>query len=207
MSDLERYSIRLKDLKEGRHEFRFELDDDFFEKTENNLFCKGDITCHLTMDKHNSIIAMHFDLSGHIQVACDRCVASIDLPLSGDYRLILKYREDASPEEMAAMENEGIVLVAAEDNTFDLRPYLRDFSLLMVPAKLVYACREKAPYPCDEEVLNKIGFFVDDLEGKQTKNNSVWNALKDIRWEWEYIINCIKIMCYGTSKVKGIQAT
>ncbi len=183
MTESEGYSIRLKDLKEGHHRFRFELDDRFFEKHENSIFSKGNIACRIELDKHHSLVTMQFHMDGHIRVACDRCVADIALPVANTYPLIVKYREDISADDRLSMENEGILLISQDTAALDLQPYLRDFALLMVPARMVYDCRAKAPYPCDEAVLQQIGFFEEEGQIEETTKDSVWNALKDIRWE------------------------
>ncbi len=182
MSRAEEYSIRLKDLKEGRHEYCFNLDNTFFEESDNDIFSRGKIQCDVVLEKHSALMRMELSLKGAIQVACDRCGVQIDLPVSEVFDLVIKQEDHATEEEKQEMEKEGVLLIGEEVVEFDLSRHLRDFSLLMVPSKRVYECRKEQPYPCDEVVLERIGFFEPERISSKT-DNPMWDALKDIQWE------------------------
>ncbi len=181
MTGLEEYSIRLRDLKEGHHEFRYQLGNRFFIESDNDVFKEGDIDCQLSLEKHGSLITMDFHLKGFIKVPCDRCLTEIELPVEGSFQIVLKFREDANPDDMTSMEDSGIIWIAEDIVEFALQDFLRDFTLLMVPPRLVYDCRSELPVPCDEEVLDRIGYT--DFSEEKIINNPAWDALKSIRWE------------------------
>ena len=64
--------------------------------------------------------------------------------------------------------------------SIDLKSYLIDFSVLSAPTHFRYDCRKEEPYPCDEIVLDKIGYFENEGE-EQDSSSSVWENLKRIK--------------------------
>ena len=59
MKNLKEFSLPIKGLKSGVHEFDFEIGNDFFKNFENSPIEEGNFNVHLTFDKHDAFIEMY----------------------------------------------------------------------------------------------------------------------------------------------------
>ncbi len=57
-----KYNIEFKGLKEGLHEFDFELDNKFFEHFEGSLVDKGDANIDVLLEKRSTFIKIHLNI-------------------------------------------------------------------------------------------------------------------------------------------------
>src|SRR5690606_16480227 len=80
-------------LKEGLHEYRFQVTDKVIEELgyEHPDFNNLDASVILKLDKHNSFLQLHFDIGGKVDVACDRCGDIFSMPLWDEFDLIVKF--------------------------------------------------------------------------------------------------------------------
>ncbi|MDX1686309.1 MAG: YceD family protein [Saprospiraceae bacterium] len=169
MELLEAFSIPISGLDDGVHHYHFEVDGDFFEKFENSPISSGDLNVEMELDKRSDMLVLWFDISGTIDESCDRCLASIDLPVTGRHRLIGKH---GSGEEEA-----DVFYFDPGLNKLNVAKFVYDFCCLSVPLSKTYDCRSEAEIPCDEKVLEE------QREKDHVKNNPVWDQLKDVKFD------------------------
>jgi|GEM_PF-893261 len=182
MRTLEDYTIRLLDLKEGAHRFFIPLRDDFFSAYDNQIYQRGHIDCILDVQRSPAMYILEFHLKGTVQVRCDKCYAPIHLPVEQRFRLMVKYSDQLQPPPAPNHPISDEVIVLPMDRVvFDLAPYLREFSILIMPPRNVYECRKNPPYPCDEVVLQLLKNQYDHNRKthSNTKNNIFSQLLKN----------------------------
>lgn len=178
MGNLKEFSLPIKGLKNGVHEFNFNIASDFFKKFENTPIEKGDFDVHLTFDKRDSFFELVFDIEGTIGTECDRCTADISLPVSDSQYLTVKY----SIEERE--EDAEVVYISPEASEFNVAKYIYEFICLAIPFHKAYDCENDDPRPCDFDVLNRINSdttpSVQDEKNTQSEKKNPFDDLKNL---------------------------
>jgi uncharacterized protein len=164
MDNLREFSLPIKGLKNGIHEFDFQIDADFFKNFENSPIENGHFDVHLTMNKSESFFELTFDFDGTVQTECDRCTASIDLPFGDTQSLTVKYSIEENDDDAE------VVFITHETSIFNVAKYIYEFICLSVPFHKVYDCENDETPPCDFVVLDRISDEPIADEVEDTKN-------------------------------------
>jgi len=171
MKALNEFSLPISGLLNGVHKYQFSIESDFFQHFEDSPIPGGRIDAEVILDKKVDMLVFDLDIHGDVQAACDRCLANINLPVEGDYRLIVKYGIEEK-------EDGEIVYISEDANSFNLAKYLFELVCLSIPISKTYDCEEDDPQPCDFDTLNELGPKSEEEEAEG--GNDVWNVLKDI---------------------------
>jgi len=164
------YSIPIKGLKVGIHRFKFTVDSAFFSRFEDAPIEEGEIQFDLQLDKRPDMLILDFDLRGYVKAECDRCTATINLPLKDSRELIVKYGEAEGEEE------DEVVFIHREASEFNVAKYLYEFSVLALPITNTYDCQNDPNPPCNFDILK---YLTNETDAQ--KPDSVWDALKDLK--------------------------
>lgn len=176
------YLLRLKGIEEGRHQLNFNLGESFFKELNHETLMNAQLDCNVSYEKKGDLIIMEFTFKGWVNVECDRCTSDIALTIDESYRMWASYQNrDDADEKKDILDQEDWLFLTENQDSIDLKSYLIDFSILSAPTHFRYDCRKEKPFPCDEEVLNKIGYFEDEEEQEST--SSIWENLKSIKWD------------------------
>jgi len=171
MKALKQYEIPISGLKIGVHEMHYSVDWRFFEQFEESLVKQGKFDVCVLFDKQPDYWMVTFEIQGHLDTECDRCLAPISLPLESLNKVIVKYDED----EDSPVEYEDVMYVSRDIHKWNIAELIHEFILLCVPIKRVYHCENESVRPCDMKMLKRL-----TGEDAYSKENSVWNALKQI---------------------------
>lgn len=164
------YSIPIQGLKIGVHHFQFLIENDFFALYEASPVEVGEVRIEVHFEKRADMLLIDFELEGTVRAECDRCTAMIDLPIQGERQLIVKYGEAEGEEE------DEVVFISREAPDFNLAQYLYEFTILALPIRNIYDCREGPNPPCNREILD----FLEKEESEARKSTDIWDALKDL---------------------------
>ncbi|HPQ20366.1 MAG TPA: DUF177 domain-containing protein [Saprospiraceae bacterium] len=170
----EHFTIPIKGIHNGEHEYDFVVDDAFFDVFENDIVLGGNIEVKLNLFRQFDQLELSFLLHGYVNTTCDRCLASIKLPIENDFELYIKLvGEDF---ETLESNNDEVMFVNKEESRLDLSQLIYEYVLLSVPLIKSYDCNEEKNPPCDFEVLNKL-----NVENEQNNSgNAMWDKLKDL---------------------------
>ncbi|NJB85307.1 uncharacterized metal-binding protein YceD (DUF177 family) [Lewinella marina] len=183
MSTPSAFILPLKGLGKGFYEYDLEVDDAFFAAFPESPIRRASVGLHLIVDKQSREMVVDFDFGGTIATACDRCLADIDLPIQDRRQLIVKFSVEAD-----AQQDEGdIVYLHPDTNDFNLAPFVYEMVVLSVPMIRTYDCQTgEPPYPCDEDMLERIDASYDSPSEAPTpqagdgNKSSPWDVLKDL---------------------------
>jgi len=130
---LRNYEVEIIRLKEGKHVFSFEVNDEFFSKFEDNhLVSKGNLVANVALNKDFNLIEATFDIEGSVELVCDRSLEIFDYPLKTVERVLYKY----GPEEQEI--NEEIYIITRDTPKLRLAQLIYEFILLALPAKKIH---------------------------------------------------------------------
>lgn len=185
MSAQSPFILPLRGLGQGVYTYELTVDNDFFATFEDSPVERANVQLTLTVDRRTREMTVGFDFAGTVATECDRCLAPIDLPIEDKGQLVVKFRADAGN-----LDDEGdVVFLDPDTNLFNLAPYAYEMILLATPMIKTFECRAgQPPYPCDEEMLDRIDDSVDyaPTDEEATSNNdddkpSPWDVLKDLQ--------------------------
>ncbi|MCK4361636.1 MAG: DUF177 domain-containing protein, partial [Bacteroidales bacterium] len=83
MDYLKQFVIRFSGLSIGNHQYKFIIDEKFFEKFDFSEIKNGKITVDLLLNKQENVLILNFIINGTVNVTCDRCLEPFDLDIYG----------------------------------------------------------------------------------------------------------------------------
>ncbi|NGM62877.1 DUF177 domain-containing protein [Sphingobacterium sp. SGG-5] len=174
MKYLREYRIPFSGLAAGEHDFKFEIDDKFFDCFEHSLVKKGKLTASVQLHKQENMLIVHFDIKGSIQLTCDVCLSAFESPLDFQERVIVKFVQEEWDEE-----TEEVIILSKTDYELDISTLLYEYINVRVP---YYAkCEEQGiGITCDPEMIARIS----NIEQSSVEGENIdprWATLKNIR--------------------------
>ena len=174
MKDLKsEFSLPLKGLKDGLHQFKFQIEDAFFDMFEQSLVKKGSFQIDLSLEKKPSLLVLDFESTGHIHVPCDRCLKPIDIPIEATEQYLVKYADED-------IVNEEVVYIHRDAPTLNISDLIYEMIQLHLPIINTKDCEEEEYKECDETMLAHL-----DNENSSHKHqedvDDIWGDLKNIK--------------------------
>ncbi len=167
------FSIAFVGLKEGNHQFDYELDDKFFVEKGALDFANATANVKLTLEKHKGFLILKFDVGGNAEVTCDKCGNPLRIELWDEFKIIVKLVDD--PEKMNLQEEDpDIFYIKRTDSHLDVSDWLYEFALLSVPTQRMCSPEEMGGPQCNNEVLKKLSDMARLNEGNA---NNLWKGL------------------------------
>ncbi|MDX1939364.1 MAG: DUF177 domain-containing protein [Saprospiraceae bacterium] len=175
MDSLVQYSIPVRGLRSGTHQFDFQVDDEFFRCFESSPIAQGNINLTLLFDKRPDMYVLQFDFEGTVKSECDRCLASIDLPVSDSQRLVVKLSEQPEAEDAE------VIYIHPEDQHLNVATYIYEYIILSMPFMNVYDCENDINRVCNLEMLQYLqNEYKAAEEEEENEQNPFWEELKKL---------------------------
>ncbi len=166
------FEINFSSLKTGIHEFKFVLDDTFFDQLElDREFKDSEIEFDVRLDKSENMLTFDFTLNGEALMPCGRCTDDMAFEFDGEYRQIMKFGEES------LREDELWVLSPAEYKV-NLGSLLYEFSMLSIPTNVFHENEED----CNQEYLSSISDYLLTEVPEEDENNEENDEEIDPRW-------------------------
>ena len=170
MEETQRYSIAFKGLKNGHHEFRFAVDKSLFEAFENTEIKDGACEVRVDLNREESQLVLDVSISGHVVVACDRCLEDCRIPIDFEGRLLVKFSD-----EVREYDGEVLWLLPGEEQV-DLAQYIYESIVLSLPYQRVHPEGE-----CNPEMLERFR-IVSDREFSAIEAQAAARGYNDGEW-------------------------
>jgi uncharacterized protein len=171
------YIIQFAGLGLGKHDYEFEVEDSFFEDLDYSEIKQGAIDVKLELLKQSQMMVLEFTIGGTVKADCDLCTGEFDLPIEGQYRLIVKVGGHETGDE-----DDDIITIAANEHELDISQYIYEYITLSLSIKRIHQPDKEGKSTCDKEVLEKLEhFLLEEKEEEEKKTDPRWNGLKDIK--------------------------
>ena len=145
MGKFDLYKVELKNLSPGVHEYEYFLENKFFVDIDGDKVQKGKVKVNLTVKRTSMVFDMNFQLEGIVYVPCDRCLDDMELPVSTQNKLVVKFGKEY------AEESEEIVIIPEEEGEINLAWFIYEFIALAIPMKHIHA-----PGKCNKAMSSKL---------------------------------------------------
>ena len=126
------FIIPLNGLASGESRFSWHADKEFFEAFENAEILDADLDASVIVEKSGRYLGVDCEIDGTVTVACDRCLEDLEMPVTADVLLSVKYGDEESSEDHQEGERE-IVFVPEGEAELDLSQIIYDYVCLSLP--------------------------------------------------------------------------
>ena len=174
MRKLKDYIIPFVGLKLGKHQFEYEIDNEFFEHFEYDDFNSANVQVELTLEKKTTLLELTFKASGTVNVYCDLTNEPYDQPISSELLLVVKFGDSYNDD------NEDLLILPHGEYEVDVAQYIYELIVLAVPSKRIHPGVEDGSLQSD--VLEKL----EELSPKEKEIKEEedidprWNKLKNL---------------------------
>jgi len=173
---LKEFNIAFAGLKQGKHEFSFELDKEFFESFGFDEFNSSAAVATVELDKRSTLMDLFMKGSGSVNVNCDVSNEPFDLPVDASMDIVVKFGDQFNDD------NEDILILPHGEYELNVAQYLYEMIVLSLPFKKTHPGLEDGSLESD--VLDKLEEF--KLSNSDTSDDEVeidprWEALKKLK--------------------------
>ena len=170
MDKFRNYDIAFSGLKNGKHEFRFEIDKKFFQLFDTEQeFTEPKIVAEILMDKHTTFLEFKIKTSGTVNLVCDITNKNFDYRIEHEIDVLVNFGEEFDDS------NIDVITIPRTDYAFNASQLIYEDVMLAIPMKKV------SPDISDEdlEILEK--FSPKDEIEEEPESDPRWEALKKLK--------------------------
>lgn len=170
------YEIAFVGLKNGIHEFNYQIEDKFFLNYQEPEFSAAEINAKLLFDKKSTFFLLNFQIIGKVSVICDRCGQPFSLNLWDEFVQVVKLVDN--PSEIQNNEDPEVTYISKTASHLNLADWIYEFILLSLPMQRIHPLDENGKSSCDPNVLA----LLDQLHGHENINiHPIWKDLDKFR--------------------------
>ena len=172
MQFINQFVINFIGLKEGLHEFEFDLDNTFFEHFDYNDFNNCKISTKVVLNKKANLLELNFSSFGKINLNCHVSNEPFDFSHKNEMNLVVKFSS-----EMINDYEEFLVLPVGASQ-INVAHYLYETIILSLPIKIIHPGVEDGSL--ESETLNTLREYEKNVYKKNNKIDPRWDKLKDL---------------------------
>ncbi len=132
----EDFKIPLNGKGGRKHVFSRHLSKEFFEEFGCSDIIDADVDADFFLEKSGGFIGIDCTLEGSVTVPCDRCSEPLELPLSRNVKLSVKFGDGPSAEDVSSGEEERETVYLPEGEiVMDMAQTVYDYCMLSIPLK------------------------------------------------------------------------
>ena len=165
------YIIPINDLKEGRHQYNFDVDNSFFDSFPESELKQCTAHVEVELIKRSNGIEALFNLAGTVTVTCDRCLGEFSMPISNSGHLLFE------PGDEPGEVTDELVVIARNESHLDLKQYIYEFISLAVPYQKYHPLDANGNSTCAPDMIARLE-HMQPSAGQTTDPR--WNKLKDL---------------------------
>lgn len=175
MMDHKEFVIPFSGLKQGKHEFEFEIVNTFFESFEYSEFNDAAIHLAVLLNKTSTMLEFEMTAKGTVNVNCDLTNESYNQNISSFLELVVKFGDEFNDE------NEELLIIPHGEHQVNISQYVYEMLVLAVPHKRVH------PGVLDGTLKSEALDKLEELQPKEEKESTDkedtdprWDALKKL---------------------------
>lgn len=172
MDAIKEFTIPFVGLKQGKHHFEFSIDQTFFTHFEFNDFDQASLKGQLTLDKKTSFLELHFELKGHVLLACDVSTELFNYPMEADFDLIVKF--GVPPDN----PSDEILVLPEGSYKINVSHYFYEMIVLALPHKRIHPGIKDGSL--ESEIVEKLKALEPKEAHLKGSEDPRWNKLKDL---------------------------
>jgi uncharacterized metal-binding protein YceD (DUF177 family) len=170
-----KYSIEFKGLKEGLHDFEFEVDNKFFEHFEGSLVKNGKAIIKTKLEKRSAFLKLSLKVKGWLELTCDRCLEAYQEKIKNKAEVFIKFGESNFEE------GDNVLWVLPEEHNINLAQIIYEYVSLSIPLRHVHPKNKNGKRECNPEMIAKLKNYKKVENNKEEEIDPRWAALKNLK--------------------------
>jgi uncharacterized metal-binding protein YceD (DUF177 family) len=167
------FSVPFSGLKQGKHEFNYAVNNEFFESFGYTDFNDANLNLNVMLNKTSTMLEFVFKTDGTVNVDCDITSEPYEQAISSALELVVKFGDEFNDD------NDEILIVPHGEHQVNIAQYVYEMIVLAVPQKRIHP--GVLDGSLDSEALKKL----EELQPKERKVNKDstdprWDALKKL---------------------------
>ena len=177
MNSRREYELAFVGLKPGIHAYDYKINDSFFEAYQQQDFtdCKADVK--LFLEKNQGFMLLRFEVTGTVNVFCDRCGNPLPLDLWDEFKVIVKLVDDAEAMNLEE-EDPDVYYISRTESHLSLSDWIYEFVNLSIPNQRMCKANEIGGPECNPKVLEMLKTM--DASARNAEN-PLWKGLEKFR--------------------------
>ena len=183
MEKMKNYDVAFTGLKVGKHQFKFEIGQKFFELFEvSDLeFDHANVIAKVLLTKHNNFLEFEFEIDGTINLICDISANEFSHNISFENRILINFADEYDDS------NEDVISIPRYDSSFNVAHQIYEGIMLSVPMKKLSpdlddkALAQLEAYSIDEDDLEQIEEENQEEESDSGNVDPRWEALLKLK--------------------------
>lgn len=172
MDRLRNYDVSFSGLKNGKHQFQFEIDKAFFELFDTEQeFTNPKITANILLDKHSTFLEFWIKTSGTVELICDITNEAFDHPIENEIKVLVKFGEEYDDSD------EEVITIPANDHAFNVAQLVYEDVVLSIPMKKISPNIDEK----DLEILEKFSPKEEVQDVNEHEGDPRWDALRKLK--------------------------
>jgi len=174
MDKLRNYDVSFSGLKNGKHEFKFEIDKTFFQLFDTEQeFTNPRIDVIASLDKHTTFLEFEIKIKGLVELVCDITNENFDYPIENEIKILVNFGEEYDDS------NEDVITIPTGDHAFNIAHLIYENVMLSIPMKKI------SPNVSDEDLKILDQFSPKEIEEEEEKkeheSDPRWDALRKLK--------------------------
>jgi len=172
---LNQYIVHFSGLKDGKHDFSFEIGKELFVFYENNEIIDANIVIKALLEKKTSHLSFKFEINGTIKTNCDRCLEVLELEIQDYPELYINFGENTSD----ITDIDDTMILSRSEDKIDLSKHFYDYIIINLPIQKIHPTDKNGESTCNPEMLKKLESYRVQ-ESNQEKTDPRWDKLKNL---------------------------
>ncbi len=167
------FCIPFSGLKQGKHEFKYVIENEFFESFGYTDFNSTKIELKVLLNKTSTMLELELVANGIVNVACDITNEPYNQDISAELELVVKFGEVFNDD------SDEILIIPHREHQVNISQYVYETIVLAVPQKRIH------PGVVDGSLDSGALKRLEELQPKETKiktedTDPRWDALKKL---------------------------
>lgn len=172
MSGLDSFVINFAGLKNGKHNFNFNIDIKFFEGFDYFDFKNVELETILDIEKQETMLNLFFKTTGNVLVPCDLSMEYFKMPVLTNFNLDVKFGKSYNDE------SDEILILPYGTHQIDISQYIYEMVILSVPLKKIHPGIKNGSLNSD--ILERLKLLQPKEKETPSEYDSRWDKLKDL---------------------------
>ena len=130
MDKIRNYNIAFTGLKNGKHDFIFNVKQEFFQLFDaEQEFDNANLEVNVFLDKHTTFLEFKVHVTGTVQLTCDISNEEFDHPIDNKIEVLVKFGEEYDDS------NEEVITIPQQDSDFNVAQIIFEAVVLAIPMK------------------------------------------------------------------------
>ncbi|MCL1675262.1 YceD family protein [Elizabethkingia meningoseptica] len=130
MDKIRNYNIAFTGLKNGKHDFIFDVKQEFFNLFEiEQEFDKASLQVNVLLDKHSTFLEFEIKVEGTVQLICDISNEEFNHSISNEIKVLVKFGEEYDDS------NEEVIVIPQNEYEFNIAQLIFEAVVLAIPMK------------------------------------------------------------------------